>query len=390
MVDEAHGQGTRDTDVVEILRALRDASDGWSGDAVCINADAGEAAAQLIEQLLSTRPSLPAPGGEEIARIIKEADWHVSTESAAGLAFFLARQWPVIRRALSRPPENVDHRATEPAALRSAGDSDTEIASAPIGHPERMIAERRAITVIIPAGYDSAWDFLNDCGLESVPERGVLEKALGIIDTEAAFYEGERKRLVPLHTTAESPYRDELLSVSAKRSALENTAALIRAALSPSIAAGDSDSAPHIAGQSDTKDALEYAEMADNRLDCKGCPECVEIARSYLREAIARLRRIPVVSESMRHKVMTPEEYETSNIQGWHSVCRDFDNAGNVAIRYGSPFLSEHRTRQDTLEEAARIAANGCLVPPDGGSPTEAERLRKLTSRSPAGSADHG
>jgi hypothetical protein len=29
--------------------------------------------------------------------------------------------------------------------------------------------------------------------------------------------------------------------------------------------------------------------------------------------------------------------------------------------------------RRAALEEAARVARNGCLVPPDGGSPTEAE-----------------
>lgn len=51
----------------------------------------------------------------------------------------------------------------------------------------------------------------------------------------------------------------------------------------------------------------------------------------------------------------------------------------------------ERRIRNDALEEAACIARNGCLVPPDGGSPTEAEaelcesiasmiRLRKLAS----------
>lgn len=91
----------------------------------------------------NTRPSLPAPEREEIARIIKEADWHVSTESAAGLAFFLARHWPVIRRALSRPPENVDHRATEPAALRSAGRSDKPIL------PRELTAENGAKAALI-------------------------------------------------------------------------------------------------------------------------------------------------------------------------------------------------------------------------------------------------
>jgi hypothetical protein len=48
---------------------------------------------------------------------------------------------------------------------------------------------------------------------------------------------------------------------------------------------------------------------------------------------------------------------------------------GAVAER--SAARSEHISpeRRRGLEEAARIAENGCLVPPDGGSPTEGERL---------------
>lgn len=34
------------------------------------------------------------------------------------------------------------------------------------------------------------------------------------------------------------------------------------------------------------------------------------------------------------HKVMTPEEYASQPIEGWHSVCRDVDGAGNTGVRY--------------------------------------------------------
>lgn len=34
------------------------------------------------------------------------------------------------------------------------------------------------------------------------------------------------------------------------------------------------------------------------------------------------------------HKVMTPEEYAAMKIEGWHEVCCDIDNAGNIGIRY--------------------------------------------------------
>lgn len=30
----------------------------------------------------------------------------------------------------------------------------------------------------------------------------------------------------------------------------------------------------------------EWIVMADNRLECKDCPQCVDIARSYLQEAL--------------------------------------------------------------------------------------------------------
>lgn len=52
-------------DTTEILRALRDASDGWSGDAVCVSADAGEAGAVLIEALQAEVARLTAALSEQ-------------------------------------------------------------------------------------------------------------------------------------------------------------------------------------------------------------------------------------------------------------------------------------------------------------------------------------
>lgn len=42
------------------------------------------------------------------------------------------------------------------------------------------------------------------------------------------------------------------------------------------------------------------------------------------------------------------------------------------AALLSSPRVEE--VRREALEEAALVAERGCLVPPDGGSPTEAER----------------
>jgi hypothetical protein len=55
-------------------------------------------------------------------------------------------------------------------------------------------------------------------------------------------------------------------------------------------------------------------------------------------------------------------------------------------------------SRDDVLVEAARVASEACLVPPDGGSPTEAEvemcdraaaRIRALKGAAPASKPDH-
>ena len=37
--------------------------------------------------------------------------------------------------------------------------------------------------------------------------------------------------------------------------------------------------------------------------------------------------------------------------------------------------LIEQAVRADEREQCAKVAYSGCLVPPDGGSPTESERL---------------
>jgi len=34
------------------------------------------------------------------------------------------------------------------------------------------------------------------------------------------------------------------------------------------------------------------------------------------------------------HKVMTPEEYAATPINGWHEVCRNVDGFGGVGVRY--------------------------------------------------------
>ncbi|TXH46976.1 MAG: hypothetical protein E6Q97_28220 [Desulfurellales bacterium] len=34
------------------------------------------------------------------------------------------------------------------------------------------------------------------------------------------------------------------------------------------------------------------------------------------------------------HKIMTPEEYATLNIKGWHRVCKDVDGFGAVGVIY--------------------------------------------------------
>lgn len=34
------------------------------------------------------------------------------------------------------------------------------------------------------------------------------------------------------------------------------------------------------------------------------------------------------------YKIMTREEYDAMPLIGWHEVCRDIDDAGNVGVRF--------------------------------------------------------
>ncbi len=63
-----------------------------------------------------------------------------------------------------------------------------------------------------------------------------------------------------------------------------------------------------------------------------------------------------VVASDKPHKVMTAEEYLASNIQGWHSVCWRYDNAGGVAIRYGASLPSQATAGQTAEAAADKVA----------------------------------
>jgi len=64
-----------------------------------------------------------------------------------------------------------------------------------------------------------------------------------------------------------------------------------------------------------------------------------------------------------------------------------------AALRDLAAEIRTSPSRQSILEEAAKVAERGCLVPPDGGSPTEAERemceaiAAAIRSLSPEGKA---
>lgn len=39
-------------------------------------------------------------------------------------------------------------------------------------------------------------------------------------------------------------------------------------------------------------------------------------------------------ADTKAHRIMTREEYDAMPLKGWHEVCRDIDNAGNVGVRF--------------------------------------------------------
>ena len=75
---------------------------------------------------------------------------------------------------------------------------------------------------------------------------------------------------------------------------------------------------------------------------------------------------------------MTQDEMiEIAKQAGWKDM-KDYDSEMNESFFIGkfTDFVAFAKlVAQHEREACAVIAFNGCLVPPDGGSPTEAERL---------------
>jgi hypothetical protein len=73
---------------------------------------------------------------------------------------------------------------------------------------------------------------------------------------------------------------------------------------------------------------------------------------------------MPAMTDDRAHKVMTPEEYQSTPIKGWHMVCRDYDTNYGIGVRYitdgllpDSPALPAR-----TLSEAVDRARKGQWV----------------------------
>lgn len=96
--------------------------------------------------------------------------------------------------------------------------------------------------------------------------------------------------------------------------------------------------------------------------------------------ALAAMARI-------RTKSPAPHQALVSSLRGWANelvVGGTSSDAATVRLmREAAAALSQpvpapqtaEKMRADLIEQCAYIAIHGCLVPPDGGSPTESERL---------------
>ena len=59
------------------------------------------------------------------------------------------------------------------------------------------------------------------------------------------------------------------------------------------------------------------------------------------------------------HKVMTPAEYDSMLIQGWHEVCRDVDGCGNVGVRFCTDFRTTLvRAERHVRDLASKLGAD--------------------------------
>ncbi len=67
--------------------------------------------------------------------------------------------------------------------------------------------------------------------------------------------------------------------------------------------------------------------------------------------AEAQDREQRTILENQRFKadrVMTPEEYASIPLVGWHMVCRDFDGFGGVGIKYIAALRQGERDNEST------------------------------------------
>lgn len=79
------------------------------------------------------------------------------------------------------------------------------------------------------------------------------------------------------------------------------------------------------------------------------------------------------------HGKLLADINKAAHAAGTNAWVRDVLQRAHRAIRQNAPLAAPAQSawqpiRDAALEEAAKIAENGCLVPPDGGSPTEDER----------------
>lgn len=120
------------------------------------------------------------------------------------------------------------------------------------------------------------------------------------------------------------------------------------------------------------------ADMNDEYGGGKG-PSLFQEAADALEAELCAFVKPLVAARIMRHAFFSgflaareiPAHEECSGLNAWanYKPYEPFDNA--ITIRSASDVAAE--ARAGAIEAAAYVARNACLVPPDGGSPTQAE-----------------
>ena len=130
------------------------------------------------------------------------------------------------------------------------------------------------------------------------------------------------------------------------------------------------------------REMLEYQQKVQAMTDLKRAYALVHSDPEHIEAALAAARREGAEEEAMKWRAER-HTWEKAELEAFISGRKAGKHEAALEDKYGSFDAkvqaqiadAERRGAEEMRERAAQTARIACLVPPDGGSPTEEERL---------------